>query len=185
MGKAVGITKEDILDAALGLYSARGYDATNMVELAEAVGVRAATLYWHFPNKAAILEALVAPAADAVDAVLARHRGGDGKEASARSLLKDYLAALVAHRGVVGFMVGDAAVRQHPALGPRLSAQQGALQSALAGRRASAAATAAAVAAVGAVSRPVIALDEDQLSRSTETIVEAGVRALSAGMRGA
>ena len=52
-------TKQRILDKALELFSARGYDAVSVGEIAEAVGIRAPSLYNHFPGKQAIFDAIV------------------------------------------------------------------------------------------------------------------------------
>ena len=54
-----GNTKQEILDAALQLFSVQGYEATSISQLAEAVGIRKASLYSHFENKQAILDALI------------------------------------------------------------------------------------------------------------------------------
>ena len=56
---AKGTTKQEILDAALNLFSVQGYEATSISQLAEAVGIRKASLYSHFENKQAILDALI------------------------------------------------------------------------------------------------------------------------------
>ena len=58
---AKGTTKHEILDAALELFSVQGYEATAISQLAEAVGIRKASLYSHFENKQAILDALIQP----------------------------------------------------------------------------------------------------------------------------
>lgn len=50
---AKGTTKQGILDAALELFSVQGYEATSISQLAEAVGIRKASLYSHFENKQA------------------------------------------------------------------------------------------------------------------------------------
>lgn len=56
---AKGTTKQGILDSALELFSVQGYEATSISQLAEAVGIRKASLYSHFENKQAILDALI------------------------------------------------------------------------------------------------------------------------------
>lgn len=56
---AKGTTKQGILDTALELFSVQGYEATSISQLAEAVGIRKASLYSHFENKQAILDALI------------------------------------------------------------------------------------------------------------------------------
>jgi len=52
-------TKQQILNAALELFSVQGYEATSISQLAESVGIRKASLYSHFENKQDILDTLV------------------------------------------------------------------------------------------------------------------------------
>ena len=54
-----GNTKQEILNAALELFSVQGFEATSISQIASAVGIRKASLYSHFENKQAILDALV------------------------------------------------------------------------------------------------------------------------------
>lgn len=54
-----GNTKQEILNAALDLFSVQGFEATSISQIADAVGIRKASLYSHFENKQAILDALV------------------------------------------------------------------------------------------------------------------------------
>ena len=54
-----GNTKQEILEAALDLFSVQGFEATSIAQIASAVGIRKASLYSHFENKQAILDALV------------------------------------------------------------------------------------------------------------------------------
>ena len=54
-----GNTKQEILEAALELFSVQGFEATSISQIANAVGIRKASLYSHFENKQAILDALV------------------------------------------------------------------------------------------------------------------------------
>lgn len=52
-------TRQRILDEALALFSARGYDSVSVGEIAKAVGIKAPSLYNHFPSKRAIFDAIV------------------------------------------------------------------------------------------------------------------------------
>ena len=52
-------TKQKILDKALELFSTQGYDSVSVGEIAKAVGIKAPSLYNHFPSKQAIFEAIV------------------------------------------------------------------------------------------------------------------------------
>ena len=54
-----GNTKQEILEASLDLFSVQGFEATSISQIADAVGIRKASLYSHFENKQAILDALV------------------------------------------------------------------------------------------------------------------------------
>ena len=54
-----GNTKQEILDAALELFSTQGYEATSVAQIAAAVGIRKASLYSHFASKQEILDELV------------------------------------------------------------------------------------------------------------------------------
>ena len=52
-------TKQKILDKALELFSAYGYDSVSVGEIAKAVGIKAPSLYNHYPSKQAIFDAIV------------------------------------------------------------------------------------------------------------------------------
>jgi AcrR family transcriptional regulator len=55
-----GTAREEILDAAAELFTSRGYAATSTRTIADAVGVRQASLYYHFDSKEELLEELLA-----------------------------------------------------------------------------------------------------------------------------
>ncbi|MCI5650203.1 MAG: TetR/AcrR family transcriptional regulator [Fusicatenibacter sp.] len=54
-----GNTKQEILEASLNLFSVQGFEATSISQIANAVGIRKASLYSHFESKQAILDTLV------------------------------------------------------------------------------------------------------------------------------
>lgn len=54
-----GNTKQEILKEALNLFSVQGFEATSISQIADAVGIRKASLYSHFENKQSILDALI------------------------------------------------------------------------------------------------------------------------------
>ncbi len=65
-------TKQLILEKALALFSTHGYDAVTVGDIAQAVGIKAPSLYNHFPGKQAIFDALV-------DATAARYEADTGR----------------------------------------------------------------------------------------------------------
>jgi len=51
-------TRAAILDVALELFTSRGYQATSMREIADALGIKKASLYYHFAGKDEIVRSL-------------------------------------------------------------------------------------------------------------------------------
>lgn len=60
------IQRDQVINAALALLDEVGLEAITTRKLAQKLGVESATLYWHFRNKASLLEEMAAT-------VLARH----------------------------------------------------------------------------------------------------------------
>ena len=52
-------TKKRILEKALELFAANGYDSVSVSEIANAVGIKAPSLYSHYPSKQAIFDAII------------------------------------------------------------------------------------------------------------------------------
>lgn len=52
-------TKETILSESLKLFSKKGYDAVGVTEIAEAVGIKAPSLYKHYKNKRDIFDSII------------------------------------------------------------------------------------------------------------------------------
>ena len=65
-------TRERVLDAALELFHARGFDATTMRDVAAAAGLSLGAAYYYFPSKEAIVLAYYVRQADAHESVVAR-----------------------------------------------------------------------------------------------------------------
>jgi len=53
------LTKDELFERALAIADAEGLDALTMRRLAQDVGVEAASLYYHVPNKDALLDGIV------------------------------------------------------------------------------------------------------------------------------
>jgi AcrR family transcriptional regulator len=120
-----GATADRILDAALGSFGSRGYEATSLDALAEALGMRKQSILYWFPSKEALLEALIDRSAEelshALEASLAGAAGGWARvEAVVRSVFR--LAArrpeLLGLVREVGRLGPPAATRLTAALGP-------------------------------------------------------------------
>ena len=57
-------TKQIILNEALELFSTRGYDGVTVADIADAVGIKAASLYKHFKSKQDIFDSILAKSAE-------------------------------------------------------------------------------------------------------------------------
>jgi len=57
-------TKQVILDEALELFSTKGYDGVTVADLADAVGIKAASLYKHYKSKQEIFDSILVTAAE-------------------------------------------------------------------------------------------------------------------------
>lgn len=87
-----------ILREATRLFAAQGYDGTSLQQVAESVGIRRPSVLYHFPNKEALREAVLAHMLaywkDAIPGILtAATRGGDRLD--------------LALKAMVGFFVDD------------------------------------------------------------------------------
>jgi AcrR family transcriptional regulator len=162
---------------ALARFRVGGFIGTSIADLAGALGVSKAAIYYHYRSKDALLHHLIDPLLDAIDACIQDH---NQPRRTARQLLGDYLAVLLAHRDVVPLVATDVAVLNHPSIGPRLHAQNQQLQSLLTAPDTSASARLRAEAALGAIWRPLIAQPPLDLTSPAHQhiLIDAAVAAL-------
>jgi AcrR family transcriptional regulator len=94
--RGAGRTSEAILDAAAELFAERGFEGTALRDVAERVGVRAPSLYNHFPSKqslyAAVLERGLGPVLELL-ALAAQ----SGSELDRSRVVADVMAVLARH----------------------------------------------------------------------------------------
>jgi AcrR family transcriptional regulator len=140
---------------ALARFRVSGFVGTSIADLAGALGVSKAAIYYHYRSKDTLLHHLIDPLLDAIDACI--HDHDTTPPPTPRQLLGAYLSVLLTHREVVPLIATDVAVLNHPSIGPRLRAQNQQLQSLLAGSDVSVSARLRAEAALGAIWRPLIA----------------------------
>jgi AcrR family transcriptional regulator len=169
-----------IAHLALDRFRVSGYVGTSIADLAGALDVSKAAIYYHYRSKDALLHYLVDPLLDAIDACLQDHTTPAASARTARPLLGAYLAVLLAHRDVVPLITIDVAVLNHPTIGPRLRTQNHQLQSFLTGPDTSTSARLRAEAALGAIWRPLIAEPPLDLADPAHqhTLIDAAVATL-------
>jgi TetR/AcrR family tetracycline transcriptional repressor len=97
MNTMAKIQRDQVINAALALLDEVGLEAITTRKLAQKLGVESATLYWHFRNKASLLEEMAAT-------VLARHHSLPLAEDTAEwadwlaNNARSFRRALLAHR---------------------------------------------------------------------------------------
>ncbi len=77
-GRPARYTPDELLDVVVGVFIARGYDATTMDDLARATGLTKSSFYHHVSGKEELLRRAVARAVDALFAVLAEPSSSRG-----------------------------------------------------------------------------------------------------------
>ena len=162
---------------ALDRFRVSGFVGTSIADLAGALGISKAAIYYHYRSKDALLHRLIDPLLDAIDACIGDHTT---PARTPRGLLGAYLAVLLAHRQVVPLIATDVAVLNHPTIGPRVRAQNQQLRTLLAAPDTDVAARVRAEAALGAIWRPLIADPPLDLTDPTHqhTLVDAAVATL-------
>ena len=103
-----GNTKRDILEAALELFSVQGFEATSISQIADAVGIRKASLYSHFESKQAILDALVKEVLERYEAHSFLARADWQEAAGSPRLTADAVVQMI--QGQIRYILHDPAV---------------------------------------------------------------------------
>jgi TetR/AcrR family tetracycline transcriptional repressor len=104
-GPRRALTEDEILDAALGLLDDGGVHAASIRGIAAKVGVAPNAVYTYFPDKAAVVKALVERLLGEVDHDVFADRSRPWRE-RVEALALDLRAHLSAHPGAVSLMVG-------------------------------------------------------------------------------
>jgi AcrR family transcriptional regulator len=169
-----------IAHLALARFRVGGFVGTSIADLAGALGVSKAAIYYHYRSKDALLHRLIDPLLDAIDACIQDHTTPATTARTPRQLLGAYLAVLLAHQEVVPLVATDVAVLNHPSIGPRLRAQNHQFQSLLTAPDTSALARLRAEAALGAIWRPLTAEPPLDLTDPAHqhTLIDAALAAL-------
>ena len=100
-----GNTKQEILEASLALFAMQGFEATSISQIANAVGIRKASLYSHFESKQAILDTLVQDVLEQYAAHSIFARGDWEKDAAQLPLTAD--AAVQMIQGQLRYILHD------------------------------------------------------------------------------
>lgn len=100
------MSKQEILNAAAQIFSQKGYHATSMQDIADAVNLKKASIYHHVASKQEILQGVLE---QALDLVIARVTAVTEEDAPApqklRQAIRDYLQTLASHQELAAVLL--------------------------------------------------------------------------------
>lgn len=100
-------TRGEIIDTAMRLFAEQGYDKTSLREIADAVGVTKAALYYHFRTKEDIVESALRAYTGELTALIDRAADSPGGR-ERNTALVDGLVALFTSTGGAALRFGQA-----------------------------------------------------------------------------
>lgn len=100
-------TKAEIHQAAMELFSTRGYEKTSLREIAEQVGITKASLYYHYSSKQDLLKAIIGTFFEDLQRVLQLVDVIEWSPESERELLGAYLDVVIMHRSTGPSLLRD------------------------------------------------------------------------------
>ncbi|WP_040787866.1 TetR/AcrR family transcriptional regulator [Nocardia paucivorans] len=104
---AVGGTKQAIRDAAVRLFGTKGFEPTSLREVADAVGITKASLYYHYSSKLDLLVAIIDPILDHLRTVVADIAGVPYDAEGRRAVLRTYVRGMMRHRDAGALILRD------------------------------------------------------------------------------
>ncbi|APE32800.1 TetR family transcriptional regulator [Nocardia mangyaensis] len=106
---AGGGTKQAILDAAVHLFGAKGFEQTSLREVADMVGITKASLYYHYASKLDLLLAIIDPIIDHIRDIVTDIDAVPYDDEGIRAVLRTYLRGMIRHRAAGALCVRDTA----------------------------------------------------------------------------
>ena len=100
-------TKASILSAALQLFAKRGYDATSFQDIAGEVGLTKAAVYYHFPTKIELLQAVCDPIHETMTAVVDDAARLPTRRQKIDAMAQGFVAVMISKRAILGFLASD------------------------------------------------------------------------------
>ncbi|MBH0779072.1 TetR/AcrR family transcriptional regulator [Nocardia bovistercoris] len=100
-------TKIAIRDAAVKLFGSKGFEQTSLREVADAVGITKASLYYHYPSKLDLLLAIIDPIIDHMRDITEDIDAVPHDPEGIRAVLRTYLRGLIRHRDAGALCIRD------------------------------------------------------------------------------
>lgn len=183
MAQAPREGRQRVLDVALRLFGERGYGGTPLQAISEELGLSKASVYYYFPAKGQLLEALAEPCLERMVAVITDSRE-TAELANCRVVLDAYLAIVADWSPVVALLIGDPTAATLPAA-VRFRAERERLRELLALAGSPQVGLVQATCCLGAVERPAFDFPPTDTAANRSTILDAAMRALGGAPIGA
>ncbi|MCU1640526.1 MAG: hypothetical protein JWN03_801 [Nocardia sp.] len=91
-------TKDAIRDAAIQLFTSKGFEQSSLREVADAVGITKASLYYHYASKVDLLVAIIEPMFDDLRSTVESLDEIPHSPQTVREVLTDHLRSILGHR---------------------------------------------------------------------------------------
>jgi len=131
VGSVADDTRQRILDVAVDLFIEQGYAGTSVRDISERLGMTKGSLYYHFASKEDVLNALVTPLIEDLDAFIA---DASAAGCAADAALVERLVELLDQHGVLlRSLMSDPSVLHNVAMKQSAPQRLGALERALGG----------------------------------------------------
>lgn len=101
-----------IREVALGLFARQGYDRSTLREIADALGITKAAVYYHYRSKVEILDDLLRPLVEGEEEIIATaeaETASIGDAAWRLALVERYIDLLLTHRRITNYAMNDLA----------------------------------------------------------------------------
>src|SRR5262252_1492915 len=105
-------TRQQILQTAQRLFVERGYDATSLQLIADEMGLTKAAVYYHFRAKSELLDAIMLPGVQRLEALLDDAAAIRGRRARLEFLVSGFVDFLVQNRHYAVMAATDPAARR-------------------------------------------------------------------------
>jgi AcrR family transcriptional regulator len=136
VGSAADDTRQRILDVAVDLFIEHGYAGTSVRDISERLGMTKGSLYYHFASKEDVLNALVKPLLDDLDAFVADAdplTGAATVGRDERALVERLVTLLDRHGVLLRSLMGDPSVLRGVVVKRSMPARIAGVQRALGG----------------------------------------------------
>jgi AcrR family transcriptional regulator len=99
--------RDQILESALRHFETQGYSGTSLRDIADELHLTKAAIYYHFPSKKGLIDALVAPANEQMQSVLETNKLDRSSASDVRETMRLYLRVYADHRRVMTWLTND------------------------------------------------------------------------------